>query len=57
MASKSLKPVIGVPCHGSYEGLDALLSIAQMPPGIPVLAVGVNQAQIAVENAIKMLKN
>ena len=57
IASKTLKPVIGVPCHGSYEGLDALLSIAQMPPGIPVLAVGVNQGKIAGFNSIKMLKN
>jgi len=55
-ASKVLKPVIGVPCEGSYQGLDALLSIAQMPPGIPVLAVGVGQAKIAAENAAKMLK-
>lgn len=55
-AAKVLKPVIGVPCEGNYHGLDALLSIAQMPPGIPVLAVGVNQARIAAENASKMLK-
>lgn len=55
-ASKVLKPVIGVPCEGSYQGLDALLSIAQMPPGIPVLAVGVGQAKAAAENAAKMLK-
>src|SRR3989338_7979834 len=56
-ASKVLKPVIGVPCEGNYQGLDALLSIAQMPPGIPVLAVGVNQGEIAALNSIKMLKN
>lgn len=56
IASKTLSPVIGVPCKGNYEGLDALLSIAQMPPGIPVLAVGVNQSEIAANNAIKMLK-
>jgi len=42
-ASKVLRPVIGVPCEGNYKGLDALLAIAQMPPGIPVLAVGVNR--------------
>jgi 5-(carboxyamino)imidazole ribonucleotide mutase len=57
VAAKFLKPVIGVPCHGSYEGLDALLSIVQMPPGIPVLSVGVNKAEIAASNAVKMLKN
>ncbi|MEK6947498.1 MAG: AIR carboxylase family protein, partial [Nanoarchaeota archaeon] len=37
-ASKVIRPVIGVPCEGNYQGLDALLSVAQMPPGIPVLA-------------------
>lgn len=56
IASKTIKPIIGVPCHGSYEGLDALLSIMQMPPGIPVLSVGVGQAGIAVKNAVKLLK-
>src|SRR3989338_11715004 len=50
-AAKVLRPVIGVPCEGNYHGLDALLSVAQMPPGVPVLAVGVNQARIAAENA------
>jgi len=56
IASKTIKPIIGIPCHGSYQGLDALLSIMQMPSGIPVLAVGINQAEIAVKNAIKILK-
>lgn len=56
IASKTIKPVIGVPCHGSYQGLDALLSIMQMPSGIPVLSVGINQTEIAVKNALKILK-
>src|SRR3989344_7051296 len=56
IASKFLKPVIGVPCQGNYQGLDALLSIAQMPPGIPVLAVGVAQGEIAALSSIKMMK-
>lgn len=56
IASKTIKAVIGVPCHGSYEGLDALLSIMQIPSGIPVLSVGINQTEIAVKNAIKILK-
>jgi len=56
IASKTIKPVIGVPCHGSYQGLDALLSIMQMPSGIPVLSVGINQTGIAVKNALKILK-
>ncbi len=56
IASKVICPVIGVPCEGNYHGLDALLAIAQMPPGIPVLAVGVSQARIAAENCAKMMK-
>jgi len=55
-AARVIRPVIGVPCGGSYQGLDALLSVAQMPPGVPVLAVGVNQAKIAAENCAKMMK-
>ena len=56
IAAKVIRPVIGVPCEGSYQGLDALLSIAQMPPGIPVLAVGVNYGKIAALNCAKTLK-
>jgi 5-(carboxyamino)imidazole ribonucleotide mutase len=56
IASKTIRPIIGVPCEGNYQGLDALLSIVQMPRGIPVMGVGVNQAEIAALNAIKMLK-
>jgi len=55
IASKTISPIIGVPVHVNYEGLDALLSIIQMPPGIPVLAVGVNKTDVAVDNAIKIL--
>lgn len=57
IASKTLAPVIGIPCEGAYQGLDALLSIAQMPKGIPVLATGVGKADIAADNAINMLKH
>ena len=56
VASRVIRPVIGVPCEGNYQGLDALLAIAQMPPGVPVLAVGVKKANIAAENCAKMLK-
>ncbi|MBS3097511.1 AIR carboxylase family protein [Candidatus Woesearchaeota archaeon] len=56
IGSKTVKPVIGVPVKSNYEGLDALLSIVQMPSGIPVLAVGVEQTAVVVENAKKMLK-
>ncbi|MBN1415524.1 MAG: 5-(carboxyamino)imidazole ribonucleotide mutase [Bacteroidales bacterium] len=47
IASMTTLPVIGVPVKSSMEGLDALLSIVQMPPGIPVAAVGINAAQNA----------
>ncbi|MFY1111382.1 MAG: AIR carboxylase family protein, partial [Methanosarcinaceae archaeon] len=40
VASKTKKPVIGVPVSAKLGGLDALLSIAQMPPGVPVASVG-----------------
>jgi 5-(carboxyamino)imidazole ribonucleotide mutase len=40
-------PVIGVPINASLDGLDSLLAIVQMPPGIPVATVGINAAQNA----------
>lgn len=45
IASMTPLPVIGVPIKASMEGLDSILSILQMPPGIPVATVGVNAAQ------------
>jgi 5-(carboxyamino)imidazole ribonucleotide mutase len=48
-------PVIGVPIKASLEGLDALLAIVQMPPGIPVATVGINGAQNAGILAAQML--
>lgn len=42
VASMTTLPVIGVPIKASLEGLDALLAIVQMPPGIPVATVGIN---------------
>ncbi|MBR1803353.1 MAG: 5-(carboxyamino)imidazole ribonucleotide mutase, partial [Muribaculaceae bacterium] len=47
IAANTTLPVIGVPIKGMLDGLDALLSIVQMPPGIPVATVGVNAAQNA----------
>ena len=47
IASLTPLPVIGVPIKASLDGLDALLSIVQMPPGIPVATVGINGAQNA----------
>lgn len=45
-ASKTIRPVIGVPCQGNFQGLDALLSIIQMPPSVPVICVGVGSKEI-----------
>jgi 5-(carboxyamino)imidazole ribonucleotide mutase len=47
IASMVKIPVIGVPIKASLEGLDALLAIVQMPPGIPVATVGIDAAQNA----------
>lgn len=44
IAASTTLPVIGVPIKGMLDGLDALLSIVQMPPGIPVATVAVNGA-------------
>jgi phosphoribosylaminoimidazole carboxylase PurE protein len=52
-------PVIGVPLKSSLsvlDGLDALLAITQMPPGVPVAAVGVDNARNAAELALRILK-
>lgn len=55
IASKTAKPVIGVPVESKLDGLDALLSIAQMPPGIPVASVGVDRGENAALLAIQIL--
>ena len=55
MAAATTLPVIGVPIKGMLDGLDAMLSIIQMPPGIPVATVGVNGAQNAAILAVEML--
>jgi len=47
IAAMTPLPVIGVPVKASLEGLDSVLSILQMPPGIPVATVGINAAQNA----------
>ena len=48
LASLTTLPVIGVPIKSkSLEGLDSLISIAQMPPGVPVATVGINAAKNA----------
>ncbi len=55
IAAMTSLPVIGVPIKASLEGMDALLSIAQMPPGIPVATVGINGAMNAGILAAQML--
>jgi len=56
VASKTIKPVIGVPVNSNFDGLDSLLSIVQMPPGIPVLSVGIDNAVESAGMAALMLK-
>lgn len=49
-------PVVGVPiAAGTLGGLDALLAIAQMPPGVPVAAVGIDNARNAAHLALRIL--
>ena len=55
IAASTTVPVIGVPIKGMLDGLDAMLSIIQMPPGIPVATVGVNGALNAAILAAEML--
>lgn len=56
IAASTTLPVIGVPIKGSaFDGMDAMLSIIQMPPGIPVATVGVNGAQNAAILAVEMM--
>ena len=55
IASKIDKPVIGVPVSAKLGGLDALLSIVQMPPGVPVASVGIDRGENAAYLAIRIL--
>lgn len=55
IASMTTVPVIGVPINSSLDGLDALLAIVQMPPGIPVATVGINGALNAGILALQMI--
>ncbi len=55
IASMTTLPVIGVPINSSLDGMDALLAIVQMPPGIPVATVGINGAMNAAILAVQML--
>ena len=55
IAASTPLPVIGVPIKGMLDGLDAMLSIIQMPPGVPVATVGVNGALNAAILAAQIL--
>ena len=55
IASHTTKPVIGVPVGAKLEGLDALLSIMQMPPGLPVATVGIDRGDNAALLAVEIL--
>ncbi len=55
VASITKKPVIGVPVSAKLGGLDSLLSIAQMPSGVPVACVGIDNSKNAAYLAIRML--
>lgn len=57
VASLTTLPVIGVPIHSSQslQGVDSLLSIVQMPRGVPVATVGINNAQNAALLALRIL--
>nr|MDO8079927.1 5-(carboxyamino)imidazole ribonucleotide mutase [Candidatus Freyarchaeota archaeon] len=56
IASRTEKPVIGVPVSSNLGGLDALLSIVQMPSGVPVACVGIDNARNAAFLALRILK-
>jgi 5-(carboxyamino)imidazole ribonucleotide mutase len=56
IAAKTDKPVIGVPVSGKLGGFDSLLSIAQMPKGVPVACVAVDGGENAALLAIRILK-
>jgi 5-(carboxyamino)imidazole ribonucleotide mutase len=55
IASHTIKPVIGLPKDVKLGGLDSLLSIAQMPPGVPVATVGIDNAKNAALLAVEIL--
>ena len=56
VAAHSALPVIGVPLSAALGGLDALLSTVQMPPGVPVACVGIDNARNAAHLALRILR-
>ena len=55
VAAQTTLPVIGIPIKASLDGLDALLSTVQMPPGMPVATVAINGAANAAHLAVQIL--
>lgn len=55
ISSMTTLPVIGVPISAKLDGMDALLAIVQMPPGIPVATVGIDASQNAAILALQMI--
>jgi 5-(carboxyamino)imidazole ribonucleotide mutase len=55
VASRTGKPVIGVPVSAKLGGMDALLSIVQMPKGVPVACVGIDNGENAAHLALRIL--
>ena len=55
IASMTSVPVIGVPINSTLDGMDALLAIVQMPPGIPVATVGINGSLNSAILAVQIL--
>lgn len=55
VAAHTKLPVIGVPLNAALGGLDALLSVAQMPPGVPVACVGIDNAKNAAHLALRII--
>ncbi|WP_456423408.1 5-(carboxyamino)imidazole ribonucleotide mutase [Thermococcus sp.] len=55
IASHTIKPVIGVPVSAKLGGIDALISMAQLPPGVPVATVGIDNGKNAALLAIEIL--
>jgi phosphoribosylaminoimidazole carboxylase PurE protein len=56
VAAHTALPVIGVPLSAALGGLDALLSTVQMPPGVPVACVGIDNAKNAAHLALRILR-
>ncbi len=55
IASHTIKPVIGLPRDVKLSGIDSLLSMVQMPPGVPVATVGIDNAKNAAFLALEVL--